>query len=67
MDMATIKSFVRIAQPEQLSMMTEIEKNFKNEFDYRNEARQLEQVSKNMEVFKKECHVVRGGWRERER
>ena len=57
MDMATIKSFVALAQPEQLSMMTEIEKNFKNEFDYRNEARQLEQVSKNMKVFEKECHV----------
>lgn len=57
MDMATIKSFVSIAQPEQLSMMSEIEKNFKNEFDYRNEAQQLHKVGKNMAVFANECHV----------
>ena len=47
-DMSTIKLFCRLAQPEHLAFLEEIEKQFHTEFDYRIEAHNLERIGTNM-------------------
>lgn len=47
-DMYTIKTFCRLAQPEQLPFLAELEKQFMSEFDYRLEAENLNTVAFNM-------------------
>ncbi|CAM9631883.1 unnamed protein product, partial [Phaeothamnion confervicola] len=47
-DMKTMKDFTRLAQPEHLPMLNEIEKQFMTEFDYTLEARNLQLVGDNM-------------------
>ncbi|KAL7522177.1 hypothetical protein ACHAWX_006867 [Stephanocyclus meneghinianus] len=47
-DVRTIKLFAQVAQPVHVPPLIEIEKQFMTEFDYRQEARQLEKVRENM-------------------
>ena len=47
-DMATIKGFFAIAAPEQLITLSELERQFEFEFDYRHEAANLKEVGANM-------------------
>lgn len=47
-DMATIRGFFEIAAPEQVITLSELEKMFAEEFDYRREAINLEDVDANM-------------------
>ena len=47
-DVKTARYFVSIAMPVHLPALTEIEKQFANEFDYRREAAQLQQVGDNL-------------------
>lgn len=47
-DVRTIKMFAQIAQPVHVPGLEEIEKQFMNEFDYVQEAEQLETVRKNL-------------------
>lgn len=47
-DVSTAKTFVRVALPEHLPALNEIEKQFANEFDYRREATQLRDVRANL-------------------
>ena len=55
-DMATIRSFFKVAAPEQLITLNELERNFELEFDYRNEAKNLAEVGANM---KRHCFAPR--------
>ena len=52
-DMKTFKGFCKIFAPEQLIMFKEMEKQFMSEFDYRQEALQMQRVRKNMLQFRK--------------
>jgi aarF domain-containing kinase len=47
-DVRTMKMFAQVAQPVHVPGLEEIEKQFMNEFDYVQEARQLEQVRLNL-------------------
>ncbi|CAN0073408.1 unnamed protein product, partial [Hapterophycus canaliculatus] len=47
-DIETMKGFCALAQPEHLVMLKEVEKQFLTEFDFREEARNLELVRSNM-------------------
>lgn len=47
-DMSTIKSFFKLAAPEQLITLGELERQFEFEFDYRHEAANLAEVGANM-------------------
>jgi aarF domain-containing kinase len=47
-DMRTIRIFCEQAQPEQLPFLTEVEKQFMTEFDFRAEAANLQEVADNM-------------------
>src|SRR5690606_37928788 len=47
-DMKTIKAFCKLAQPEHLVMLDEVEKQFKTEFDYRREGQNLNIVRQNI-------------------
>jgi aarF domain-containing kinase len=47
-DVKTARYFVSMAMPVHLPALTEIEKQFANEFDYRREALQLQQVGDNL-------------------
>jgi len=47
-DVKTARYFVSMAMPVHLPALTEIEKQFANEFDYRREAAQLQQVGDNL-------------------
>jgi len=47
-DMATIRRFFRVAAPEQVLTLGELERQFEYEFDYRHEAANLEEVGTNM-------------------
>lgn len=47
-DMATVKLFCSLAQPEFLSFLDEIEKQFMTEFDYQKEAKNLEIAAQNL-------------------
>lgn len=47
-DMKTIKAFCKLAQPEHLVMLDEVEKQFKTEFDYRREGQNLNLVRRNI-------------------
>ena len=47
-DMATIKGFLALAAPEQLITLSELERQFELEFDYRQEAANLAEVGANM-------------------
>jgi len=46
-DFATIKIFCRLLQPEHLSYIEELERQFYTEFDFRSEAADLAEISKN--------------------
>eukprot|EP00055_Hartaetosiga_balthica_P011746 m.54574 g.54574 ORF g.54574 m.54574 type:complete len:598 (-) comp7721_c0_seq1:205-1998(-) len=56
-DMQTITDFCELAQPEQVPFLKEVRKQFLTEFDYVNEAHNLQQVKKNMAVFSKDVEV----------
>ncbi|OQS00018.1 glycoside hydrolase [Thraustotheca clavata] len=47
-DIGTIKTFCKLAQPEQLPFLNEVEKQFMTEFDYRREAANLAEVRANI-------------------
>lgn len=47
-DMKTIKGFCKLAQPEHLPMLDEIERQFMTEFDYHHEAQHLHTVWRNI-------------------
>ncbi|CAM9998246.1 unnamed protein product, partial [Ectocarpus sp. 12 AP-2014] len=47
-DIKTMKDFCALAQPEHLVMLKEVEKQFMTEFDFREEAKNLKLVRKNM-------------------
>lgn len=47
-DIKTMKDFCALAQPEHLVMLKEVEKQFLTEFDFREEANNLELVRTNM-------------------
>lgn len=47
-DITTLKDFCALAQPEHLVMLDEVEKQFLTEFDFREEAKNLELVRENM-------------------
>ena len=47
-DMQTIKGFMKVAAPEQLVTLGELERQFEQEFDYRQEAANLREVGANM-------------------
>lgn len=47
-DIKTMKDFCALAQPEHLVMLKEVEKQFLTEFDFREEAKNLELVRTNM-------------------
>ena len=47
-DVRTIKMFCQIAQPVHVPSLTEIEKQFMTEFDYQQEAEQMNQVRQNL-------------------
>eukprot|EP00903_Cladosiphon_okamuranus_P009325 g8894.t2 len=47
-DIETMKGFCALAQPEHLVMLKEVEKQFLTEFDFREEAKNLDLVRKNM-------------------
>ena len=47
-DIKTMQDFCALAQPEHLVMLQEVEKQFLTEFDFREEAKNLELVRKNM-------------------
>lgn len=47
-DIKTMKDFCALAQPEHLVMLKEVEKQFLTEFDFREEAKNLELVRNNM-------------------
>jgi aarF domain-containing kinase len=47
-DVRTIKMFCEVAQPVHVPTLLEIERQFMTEFDYRREARQLDDVRRNM-------------------
>lgn len=47
-DIKTMKDFCALAQPEHLVMLKEVEKQFLTEFDFREEAKNLELVRANM-------------------
>lgn len=47
-DIKTLKDFCALAQPEHLVMLKEVEKQFLTEFDFREEAKNLELVRDNM-------------------
>ena len=49
-DIETIKNFCRYLQPQHMPFLNEIEKQFLTEFDYRNEARNLEEIRDNLSV-----------------
>lgn len=48
-DIQTMKDFCALAQPEHLVMLKEVEKQFLTEFDFREEAHNLELVRANMQ------------------
>ena len=52
MDIANSKGFCRVFAPEQVILFDELEKQFLTEFDYREEAKNLNQVRANMAQFK---------------
>lgn len=56
-DMATIETFCKIAQPEQLPFLREVRKQFMTEFDYAREARSLQQIADNIEPIFNEVRV----------
>ncbi|CAM9934290.1 unnamed protein product, partial [Sphacelaria rigidula] len=47
-DIKTMKDFCALAQPEHLVMLSEVEKQFLTEFDFREEAKNLQLVRENM-------------------
>lgn len=47
-DVRTVKNFAKLAQPVHVPALDEIEKQFQNEFDYREEARHLQTVHDNV-------------------
>lgn len=47
-DIKTMKDFCALAQPEHLVLLSEVEKQFMTEFDFREEAKNLNLVRKNM-------------------
>ncbi|EQC27135.1 hypothetical protein SDRG_15036 [Saprolegnia diclina VS20] len=49
-DIGTIKTFCKLAQPEQLPFLNEVEKQFMTEFDYRREAANLAEVRANIQA-----------------
>ncbi|CAM9270428.1 unnamed protein product [Discosporangium mesarthrocarpum] len=49
-DMKTMKDFCTLAQPEHLSMLTEVERQFLTEFDFTEEAKNLALVRANMRI-----------------
>jgi len=61
-DIATMKRFCRLAQPEHLPGLIEIEKQFLTEFDYRKEAQNLAKVGKNMEIWSHKVVVPKPIW-----
>lgn len=52
MDIANSKGFCKVFAPEQVILFDELEKQFLTEFDYREEAKNLNQVRSNMAKFK---------------
>ena len=65
-DIKTMKDFCALAQPEHLVMLKEVEKQFLTEFDFREEAKNLELVRTNMrrawsKEVSKRC-VARDPW-----
>mmetsp|Transcript_7201 Transcript_7201/g.9383 ORF Transcript_7201/g.9383 Transcript_7201/m.9383 type:complete len:532 (+) Transcript_7201:81-1676(+) len=61
-DISTMKNFCSLAQPEHLPALGEIEKQFLTEFDYRREAKNLEQIYQNMKVWSEKVVVPRPIW-----
>ncbi|CAM9352985.1 unnamed protein product [Ascophyllum nodosum] len=59
-DIKTMQDFCALAQPEHLVMLQEVEKQFLTEFDFREEAKNLELVRKNMRraIWSRETVVV---------
>ena len=51
-DIGSAKDFCRVFAPEQVAIFNEIEKQFLTEFDYREEAQNLDIVAKNMANFR---------------
>lgn len=47
-DIKTIKQFCKLAQPDHVPYLSEVEKQFMNEFDYRKEAENLELIANNL-------------------
>ena len=52
MDIANSKGFCRVFAPEQVILFDELEKQFLTEFDYREEAKNLNEIKQNMASFK---------------
>lgn len=58
-DVGTIRAFCEIAQPVHVPGIKEVESQFKTEFDYRTEARNLETVRQNLLEVNLPCQVPR--------
>lgn len=58
-DIFTMRLFCKFVAPEQLIIFDEIERQFMSEFDYRQEAKQLDQVRNNMAPFSRDVVVPR--------
>lgn len=58
-DLNTMRKFFKLAQPEYVAVLDEIEKQFLTEFDYRAEAQALLDVGKNMQRYAKHVAVPR--------
>lgn len=63
-DIKTMKDFCALAQPEHLVLLNEVEKQFLSEFDFREEAKNLKLIRKNMrKAFRRQvgCSRLEGG------
>ena len=57
MDMSTMKQFSALAQPEQVPILDELERQFMSEFDFRKEAETLDEIGKNIHPFFKNIAI----------